>query len=272
MLFWCHVFSISQKCFDILFLLKHVIIVIIPEANREMIIHMYETVLNHTYKGKLEGKSEANDSNDYGKWGRARTTHLVYTIDDDDPIIITNVSGDNKGNHAEEQLIEELIKQGKVKEPDVVDMLKEMSLQEKSKLKLIIHINNSPCSQSLHECTGELINMLDNNVNVHLRLYVASLYNIRRESCKHEYHNRCINDEKHKANYKGLRKLMRHKRCKIKAFNKGVWKNLFKRTTGSKKLPGKYNEITAGNERSREDEDKRIRKDLKHIRDNELHD
>lgn len=257
MLFWCHVFSISQKCFDILFLLKHVIIVIIPGANREMIIHMYETVLNHTYQGKLEEESEANDSNDYGKWGRARTTHLVYMIDDDDPIIITNVSGDNKGNHAEEQLIEELIKQGKIKKPDVTDMLKEMSLDEKSKLKLIIHINNSPCSQSLHECTGELIKMLDNNINVHLKLYVASRY---------------INDKKHKANYTGLRNLMRHKRCKIEAFNKGVWKELFKRTTGSKKLPGKYDKITAGNERSRKDEDKRIRKDLKHIRDNKLPD
>lgn len=231
---------------------------------------MYETVLNHTYQGKLEEESEANDPYDYGKWGRAKTTHLVYTIVDDDPIIITNISGDNRGNHAEEQLIKELIKQGNVKEPDVTNMLKEMSLHEKSKLKLIIHINNSPCSQSLHECTGELIKMLDNNVNVHLKLYVASLYNIRRESCKDEHHNGCIKEENHRANYKGLRNLMRHKRCKIKAFNKGVWIKLFKRTTGSKKLPGKYDKITAGNERSRKDEDKRIRKDLKHIRDNEL--
>lgn len=263
-LFWCHFFSFSQKFVDNFFLLKHVIFVIIPEANREKIIHMYETVLNHTYKGKLEKESEANDPKDYGKWKRAKTTYLAYTIDDDVPIIITNNPGNTEGNHAEEQLINELIKQ--VNKPDVADKLKEMSLHEKSKLKLIIHINNSPCSQYPHQCTGKLIKMLNNNVNVHLRLYVASLYNIRRESCKDEYHNRCINDEKHKANYKGLRKLMRHKRCKIEAFNKGVWKNLFKMTTGSKKLPGKYNEITAGNERSRKDEDKRIRKDLKHIR------
>lgn len=231
---------------------------------------MYETVLNHTYQGKLEEESEANDSNDYGKWGRARTTHLVYTIDDDDPIIITNVSGDNKGNHAEEQLIEELIEQGKVKEPDVVDRLKEMSLQKKSKLKLIIHINNSPCSQYLHECTGELIKMLDNNVNVHLKLYVASLYNIRRESCNEEYHNERIGIEKHTANYRGLRNLMHHDRCEIMAFTEDIWKGLFKMTTGSDQLPDNYDDIEDGNDRSRKDEDKRIRKDLKHIRRNSL--
>lgn len=242
---------------------------------------MYETVLNHTYQGKLEEDGEANDPNDYGKWERARTNHLVYTIDDDDPIIITNIPGNKEGNHAEEQFIKELIKQGKVKQPDVTDKLKEMSLHKTEKIskslkskKMIIttYMNNSPCSQSRHKCTGELIDMLNNNVNVHLRLYVASLYNICRESCKHEHHNGCIKDENHRANYKGLRNLIRHKRCKIEAFNKGVWIKLFKSTTGSKKLPGQYNKITDGNERSREDEDKRIRKDLKHIRDNELHD
>lgn len=55
---------------------------------------------------------------------------------------------------------------------------------------------------------GELINMLDNNVNVYLRLYVVSLYNICWEFYKYEYYNRCINDEKYKVNYKGLRKFM----------------------------------------------------------------
>lgn len=41
---------------------------------------------------------------------------------------------------------------------------------------------------------------------------------------------------------------------------------------GLKKFFGKYNEIMVGNERSREDEDKCIWKDLKYIRDNELYD
>lgn len=199
---WCYFcvifFSISQKFVDILFFLKHVIIVIIPEPNREKIIHKYETVLHHTYQRKLEKESEANDPYDFGKWERVKTTYLVFTIDDDDPIIITNIPGNKEGNHAEEELKKELIKQCKVMEPDVTDKFKEMSLHEtnqKSKLKLIVHINNSHCSQSPHKCTGELIKMLNNNVNVHLRLYVASLYNIRRESCKDEYHNRYINDE-----------------------------------------------------------------------------
>lgn len=112
--------------------------------------------------------------------------------------------------------------------------------------------------------------MLDNNVNVHLRLYVASLYNIRRKSCEEEYHNNKININKHRDNYTGLRNLMQHDRCKIKAFNENVWKELFRMTTGSDQLPGNYDEITEGNERSREDEDECIKKDLKHIRCNSL--
>lgn len=36
---------------------------------------------------------------------------------------------------------------------------------------ITIYINNSLCSQSRHNCTGEPIDML-NNVNVHLRLYI----------------------------------------------------------------------------------------------------
>lgn len=236
---------------------------------------MYETVLNHTYRGKLENESEANDPNDFGKWERAKTTYLVYTIDDEDPKLIKNIPGNKKGNHTEEQLIKELM------EPDVTDKFKELSLHKTNKKstslktkKTIIHvtmyINNSPCSQSPHNCTGELINMLNNNVKFHLRLYVASLYNIRRESCNEEYHNERIGIEKHTANYRGLRNLMHHDRCEIMAFTEDIWKGLFKMTTGSDQLPDNYDDIEDGNDRSRKDEDKRIRKDLKHIRRNSL--
>lgn len=260
--------------------LKHVFIVIIPEAaNREKIIHMYETVLNHTYQGKLKKESEANDSYDHGKWKRVKTTHLVYKIDEDNPIVITNIVGDIKGNHAEKQLIKELIKQGKVKEPGVTDKFEEMSSHkenEKSKsletkkenIHVTIYINNSPCSQSPHNCAGELIDMLNNNVKVHLRLYVASLYNIRRESCEEEYHNECIGIEKHTANYRGLRNLMQHDRCVIMAFTEDIWKDLFEMTTGSDQLPDDYGKIEDGNDRSRGREDKLIQTDLEHIRDN----
>lgn len=41
--------------------------------NRQMITDMYETVLNHTYKGKLKKEtSEVKDLNDYGKWEKAK--------------------------------------------------------------------------------------------------------------------------------------------------------------------------------------------------------
>lgn len=99
----------------------------VSEANRKKITHMYETVLNHTFKGKLLKKSEAKDQNDFGKWNRAQTTHLVYTIDGDDPIIITNISGDDKGNHAEEQLIEIL------KKVFVTDKIKDIQLNKTNK-------------------------------------------------------------------------------------------------------------------------------------------
>lgn len=237
---------------------------------------MYETVLNHTYKGKLEKETSddaVKDPYDFGKWEKVKTTHLVCKIDNDGPTIITNTPG----NHAEEKLIQELIKKSKVKEPtnssdsesDTIDKLTKMSVEERKK-SITIYINNSPCSQLPHNCTGELIEMLDNNVNVHLRLYVASLYKIRRKSCEEEYHNNKINIKNHRDNYTGLRNLMQHDRCKIKAFNENVWKELFRMTTGSDQLPGNYDEITEGNERSREDEDECIKKDLKHIRCNSL--
>lgn len=262
--------------------LKHVFIVIIPEAaDREKIIHMYETVLNHTFQGKLENESEAKDTDDYGKWDKAKTVYLVYTIDDEDPKLIKNIPGNVKGNHAEKRLIEEWIKQGKVMEPDVTETLEKMSLDktnEKSKslktkienIHVTIYINNSPCSQSPHNCAGELIDMLNNNENVHLRLYVANLYNICRESCQEEYHNERIGPENHKANYRGLRNLMQHDRCEIMAFTEDIWKQLFQMTTGSDQLPDDYDNIEDGNERSRKDEDERIQTDLNHIRNNEL--
>lgn len=224
---------------------------------------MYETVLNHTYKGKLGKESKAKDQNDYGKWKRAQTTHLVYTIDGDDPKIITNTPGNHEGNHAEEQLMELFLPK----------KFKEISLHKREvveQTKLIIYINNSPCSQPPHNCTSKLIKMLDNNENVHLILYVASLYNIRRESCETEYHNEQIYRNNHKYNYRGLRNLMKHKRCEVNSFNVDVWKELFRMTTGSDQLPDDYDKITDGNERSRKDEDERIEKDLKHIRRNSL--
>lgn len=50
------------------------------------------------------------------------------------------------------------------------------------------------------------------------------------------------------------------------AFTEDIWEELFKMTTGSDQLPDDYDKIEDRNERSREDEDKRIEKDLKHIK------
>lgn len=256
--------------------------------NRQMITDMYETVLNHTYKGKLKKEtSEVKDLNDYGKWEKAKKTHLVCKIDGDDPIIIANTSGKAKGNHAEEKLIQELMKKSKVKGPTnssgpesvITDMLKEMSIEkpkteskteETKTLNITIYMNNSPCSNTVNNCAGELIKMLDSNVRVSLIVYVTNLYNICRESCKDEYHNGFINHKNHKDNYTGLKTLMQHERCTIKAFTKDVWKELFKMTTKSDEHLDDYDKIMDGNERSREDEDKLIQKDLDHIRDNPL--
>lgn len=243
----------------------------------EKITQMYETVLNHTYEGKLKNTSHVTNPRDYGKWNYAQETHLVYKIDGDDPIIIKNIPAtpDHAGIHAENLMIEKLNEKGKEKktngssspESEVTELFTKMSIKP---MRITIYINNSPCSQSPHECTSKLIKYLESNVNVHLRLYVASLYNIRRESCEEEYHIEHIGITKHKANYRGLRNLMRHKRCKIKAFTEDIWKELFQMTTGSDQLPDDYDKIEDGNERSRKDEDERIQTDLNHIRNNEL--
>lgn len=271
-------------------------------TNRDKIDHMYETVLNHTYKGYLKkdkGDATVNNPNpndavknpkDYGKWRKAKTTHLVCKIGADDPILISNTYGSAKGNHAEEKMIQELIKKSKVKdstkstnssgpESDIIDKLNKMAIEEPKKeskteetksLTITIFINNSPCSQFPHNCTGELIKMLDNNDQVNLILYVANLYNICRESCKVEYHNGFIGQKNHTDNYTGLRNLMLHKRCTIKAFNKDVWKKLFEMMTKLDEPLDDYGNIKEGDERSRKDEDERIQTDLDHIRNNQL--
>lgn len=247
------------------------------ETNREKITWMYKTVLNHTYEGKLKITSHVTNLDYYGKWNYAQKTHLVYQINGDAPIIIQNIPATKyyAGIHAENQMIEKLNKKGKEKktngssslESEVTELFTKMSIKPMS---ITIYINNSPCSQSPHECTSKLIEYLDSNVNVHLRLYVASLYNICRESCKEEYHNEHITPTKHEANYRGLRNLMQHGRCEIMAFTEDIWKQLFEMTTGSDQLPDDYDNMKDGNDRSRKDEDERIQTDLNHIRNNEL--
>lgn len=229
---------------------------------------MYETVLNHN-----------------GTWEMAKTTYLVCKINGEHPMIITN---DRKGagnKHAEELLIDKLIGNRKVMETNdysvfmqnLTDTFSMCSMDETKtaspeELLITVYINNSPCSDSGHECTKKLITFLDNNIRVRMKLFVTNLYNIRRESCKNEKHYNAVKDPVHESNYKGLRSIMQHKRCEIKAFTKDIWKELLEIVTVpnevTEKLLVKYEKKTDQNDRSREVEDKHIQNDLNHIRDN----
>lgn len=242
----------------------------------QKIEHMYETVLNHT-----------------GDWARARTTHLVCKIEGDDvPIVKTNVARRDGNVHAEKLLIDDLQGNDTVNEtngssgadPDLSEDLKKMSLDESKKkgndketslpklLNITVYINNSPCSDPDHNCTDKLIKFLDRYRGVKLNLYVTSLYNIRRETCRNERHYNVVDDGVHRTSYAGLKRLMHHERCEIRAFTKKVWEELFGIANVSQavrdQLLGRYGTTTAGYDRSREEEDKRIQSDLNYIHAN----
>lgn len=242
-------------------------------TNDQKIEHMYETVLDHA-----------------GNWARARTTHLVCKIEGDDvPIVKTNLPRRNGDVHAEKLLIDDLESNDTVNEtngssdsePDLSEDLKKMSLDESNKkskdkkakglelLNITVYINNSPCSDEDHDCTGKLIRFLDRYRRIKLNLYVTSLYNIRRVTCRNEPHYDAVNDGVHRTNYAGLRTLMHHERCGIRAFTEDVWGDLLGIANVSQAVRGqlmdRYGTITAGNDRSRMEEDKRIQNDLDYI-------
>lgn len=222
-----------------------------------MIRGIYNTVLNH----------------DPMKWTVAQEVILFFRTDDEKTAeIITNYKKkfDGISTHSEKILVDKLNeRKKKVKknnnpggsEPDVKPSV------------VTVYQNNSPCSN----CTELLINYLEENKEVSLKLYVTSLYNIRRESCIKENHYNRVTENNHKANYNGLRNLMHHDRCEIMAYTKADWKellniapNLDKRE--AEKLLQDYEKILGGHDRSRKDEDKRIWSDMCHIRENQLPD
>lgn len=195
---------------------------------------MYDTVLNH--------------SNGSG-WSNATTTHLICRINSEsDPIILTNGI-----KHAEELLIYELNKRN-------TPLL----------TTITIYLSNSPCSSDKHGCSGELIKFLNENIQVILILYVANLYNIRRVSCKGEWHYTGVTQDVHKANFTGLKDLMEHNRCVVSAFSFAAWSELLNIVPVSDSFKSQlldgYTIIGRGNDRSRETEDCRIRSDLMCIR------
>lgn len=243
-------------------------LILFTKDRDERITHMYETVLNHTCPGK---------------WKKASTTHLVCKIDGDDtPIIIQNEPKSYGNTHAEELLIKALNKNSEVKKIKESFSCEEDSLTDKftvlstetdgpELLKIKVYISNSPCSASGHYCTGKLVSFLNINIRVRMILYVTNLYNIRRESCKKESHS--VEDLFHIPNYDGLRNLMQHARCEVKAFTKDDWEDLFNIVHVSKAardyLLENYGTRMVNNDRSRKDEDKWIMDDLEYIQNNE---
>lgn len=140
-------------------------------------------------------------------------------------------------------------------------------------MKMTVYINNSPCA----ECAERLKNFLETNVNIQLILHVTHLYNIKRKSCKlradagkHENHMHYIKD--HENTYRGLRDLMSlgGNRCRIESFTKEVWEALLAVMNMSeesrKRIMRAYGLKFEHYDRSRQGEDRRIRKDLNHIK------
>lgn len=219
---------------------------------------MYETVLNHNYP--------------IGKWKNVKTTYLVWNIDGDEDYEIIKNDRKGKGNtHAEILFTEEIINQ------NLEDSISNISLSKKGEgtggqklLCITVYINNSPCSG----CTNKLITFLDENEWARLKFYVTNLYNIHRKSCRsrNESHLTKVDKDDHKKNSKGLKKLMQHERCEIRAFTKDVWEKLLDIVTVSEEFKNEllngYGNILNGYDRSREIEDARIQEDLDHIRIN----
>lgn len=233
----------------------------------QMIKEMFETVLNHA-----------------GDWASAKTTHLVCKIEGDDvPIVKTNDPKRYGNKHAEKLLIEDLERNNTVNEtngssgadPDPLDDFENMSLYESEKkcndketnlpdlLNITVYINNSPCSDKIHNCTNELINFLDGYRGVKLNLYVTNLYNIRRDTCRNERHYKVVDEKVHRTTYAGLKNLMDHERCEIRAFTKEDWKDLFGIANVSQAVSDQL--MDGYDDRSRKVEDTRIRSDLNYI-------
>lgn len=202
-----------------------------PDAVNDIIHKMWDTVLDHKYGYQQH---------------LASSTYLVFKIEGvHTPGILKNDT-----MHAEKQLIS--------------------IIQENytAPLNIYIYINNSPCA----ECATSLKKFMVDNQNIKMVLYIAHLYNIRRESCKRrdENHVRYISEANHEDNYLGLRNLMSlgGNRCRIEAFTKKVWEDLLVLTGMSTQMMFNYNRRKEGYDRSRQNEDRRIKKDLNGIKRN----
>lgn len=121
-----------------------------------------------------------------------------------------------------------------------------------------------------HDCARQLIKFLNENTHVIMVFYVTNLYKIRRVSCKSEEHYSLVSQADFKANNTGLKDMMKHGRCVVSAFSYAVWVELLNIAPVSEvfksQLLARYRTILDTNDRSREEEDNRIRSDLAYIR------
>lgn len=89
-------------------------------------------------------------------------------------------------------------------------------------------------------------------------------------SCKNELHYPLVSQTDFKANFTGLKELMKHDRCVVSAFSYAAWFELLNIVPVSEvfksQLLAGYKTKLDTNDRSREDEDIRIRSDLACIR------
>lgn len=195
-----------------------------------MIRHMYETVLDHAYG-----------------WGHAKRTLIICRVNSD----LTPVVKQTSPNHHAEQLLL-------------------MDLEQRTDLRTVtIYMNNSPCSNPQQNCSLTLISFLNRHDNVYIDMYVTNLYHVRRVSCVGERHNNY--SYPNESSYAiGLRNLMLHDRCRILAYNEEAWIDLlnFANASGGLRsdLLGRYETQRDNHDRSRKEEDDRIRTDFLYIR------
>lgn len=201
-----------------------------------MVKRMYLTNLDHEY---------------LNSWSIAKKTCLFWMTSNTKPVGIFNMPG----IHAEEILIESL------KQNEIIQKTND---NNGTRVPITVFINNSPC----HRCAEKLFEFLD-EYNVSLKLYVTSLYNIRRDSCiaHKEKHVYFIKESEHKENVLKLQKLMHHEHCQINAFCREIWEQLLDAVKAPPKLLNSYSNTCTTHDRSRKEEDKRIKNDLTCIKD-----
>lgn len=182
---------------------------------------------------------------DHKDWSNARTTYLIGKIKVKDRMIIVKLTNVNN-MHTEIILKEKLEK------------------LEETVEKITLYSNNSPC----FHCANAFIAYLDKNKNVHLTLFVTSLYMVKRRSCvEHHSDLSCL---KHETSYNiKLRELKSHVQCSIDGFRMENWADLLDIMEISpeckEQISEKYNKAQPDSARSRAEEDEYIRSDLMDI-------